>query len=226
MGHGTSTDRNGVMPRIGLIACDILETEFEHIIGDDPRFCHREYVEFALHADPERMRSVLIEKVDALEGQVDAVLLGYATCSSLEGFPDAVGVPTVMLKGADCIEVLLGPDDYAAEKKVCTGTWFSSVGWAREGLNGLIKEMHLDSMEGYDPSFFLDIIFASYSRTLFLDAGLDPTGEFRCKSEAFAGELGLRHDCRCCDLSRIEDTVRRAVELAESIIDTGTAGGV
>ena len=160
--------------RLGIVACDILEKEIEFLTKDDPDFTYREYLEFALHENPPEMKRVVVEKVNALKGQVDAIFLGYAICNSLENVTQEFEVPAVMLPGADCIDTLLGPEEYKNEKKKCPGTWFCSPGWAMEGTNGLIKELHLDSMieEGYDPSFFLDIIFDSYERTLFIDDGI------------------------------------------------------
>lgn len=201
--------------RIGIVACDILEPEFELLIKDDPDFVHKEYVEFALHAYPEDMREKLLEKVNALKGQVDAVLLGYAVCQSLGGFPEAVDIPTVMLEGDDCICALLGAKEYAREKKICTGTWFSSPGWAREGTTGVIKELHLDSFEGVDPMEFMDMMFESYERCLYIDTGVkEKRDEYLGKSKEFAEQLRLRHDERECDLTMLEDAIKRVKELA------------
>jgi hypothetical protein len=204
--------------RIGLVACEIFEPEFEHLIKDDPDFVHKEYVEFALHAYPDDMREQLLEKVDALKGKVDAVLLGYAVCQSLGGFTEAVDVPTVMFDGDDCICVFLGPKEYNDEKKICTGTWFSSPGWAREGVEGLIKEMHLDSVEGVDPMEFVDMLFDSYERCLYIDTGVvDEDGQYLVKSKEFAEQLRLRHDERGCDLVPFEKIIKRVKELAQSV---------
>jgi len=205
--------------RIGLIACDILEPEFEHLIKDDPDFVHKEYVEFALHAYPDEMRQKLIEKVNALKGQVDAVLLGYAVCQSLGGFPDSVDVPTVMFDGDDCICVLLGAKEYTREKKICTGTWFSSPGWAREGMDGLIKEMHLDSVEGMDPMIFAEMLFESYERCLYIDTGVKRCAEcdYLERSKEFADLLKLKHDERKCDLKALEDGIRKVKDLARKV---------
>ncbi|MCL2142827.1 MAG: DUF1638 domain-containing protein [Methanomassiliicoccaceae archaeon] len=205
--------------RIGLIACDILEPEFEHLIKDDPDFVHKEYVEFALHAYPDDMREKLLEKVNALKGKVDAVLLGYAVCQSLGGFVDAVDVPTVMLDGDDCICVLLGSKEYTREKKICTGTWFSTPGWAREGMDGLIKEMHLDSVEGMDPMIFADMLFESYERCLYIDTGVEKNCEcdYLARSKEFADQLRLRHDERTCDLTALENVIRKVKELAKKV---------
>jgi hypothetical protein len=204
--------------RIGLVACDIFEPEFEHLIKDDPDFVHKEYVEFALHENPEEMRRTLLEKVNALKGNVDAVLLGYAVCQSLGGFTEAADVPTVMFEGDDCICVFLGAKEYTREKKICTGTWFSSPGWAREGINGIIKEMHLDSVEGVDPMEFMDIMFDSYERCLYIDTGVkSDERDYLARSKDFADQLKLRHDERCCSLEALENGIKRVKELAKSV---------
>lgn len=200
--------------RLGIVACDILKNEIEYLTKDDPDFVIREYLEFALHAYPEDMKRTIVEKVNSLKGSVDAVLLGYAICQSLEHVTEELEIPTVMLRGYDCIDTLLGADEYNGEKKLCTGTWFSSPGWAMEGINGLVKEFHLDSVEGYEPSFFLDILFDSYERCLFIDPGIGNEDVYMERSEEMAKELKLRHDCRKCDLSGIEDAIHKVKELA------------
>lgn len=197
--------------RLGIVACDILKNEIEFLTKDDPDFVYREYIEFALHENPPEMKRVIIEKVNSLKGQVDAVFLGYAICNSLENVTQEFEVPAVMLPGADCIDALLGPEEYKNEKKKCPGTWFCSPGWAMEGTNGLIKELHLDSMveEGYDPSFFLDIIFDSYERTLFIDDGIGDADKYETEARKFSDEIGLRTECRTCNLTASRRRSRR-----------------
>ncbi|MFA6679398.1 MAG: DUF1638 domain-containing protein, partial [Candidatus Methanomethylophilaceae archaeon] len=107
--------------KIGIVACNILKNEIEFLTKDDPDFVYREYLEFALHENPEAMKRTIIEKVNSLKGCVDAVFLGYGTCQSLEGITNVLEVPTVMLSGADCIDALLGAQEYAAEKRICAG---------------------------------------------------------------------------------------------------------
>lgn len=202
--------------RLGIVACDILKKEIEHLTRDDPDFVVREYLEFALHVYPEDMRVKIEDTVNALKGQVDAVLLGYAVCSSLQGLTEALEVPSVMLEGADCIDALMGTDDYVAEKKNCTGTWFSTPGWADQGVEGLIKELHLDTVEGYDPKFFMDMLFESYERCLFVDSGIGDSEGYRRKSEKVAEYLGLRHECRTCGLSGLEEAIKKVKALGAS----------
>lgn len=202
---------------MGIVACDVLRNEIEYLTKDDPLFVHREYLEFALHEYPEDMKRTIVERINSLEGKVDAVFLGYAICNSLEGIEKIVKVPTVMLPGSDCIDALLGTEEYNAEKKICTGTWFSSPGWAEQGIDGLIKEFHLDSIDGYEPQFFLDILFDSYERCLFIDPGIGNEEVFRTRSEDVAKTLKLRHDCRKCNLDNIKDAIERTKRLCSRI---------
>jgi len=200
--------------RIGIVACEVLKDEIEFLTKDDPDFVCREYLKFALHEHAEEMKRLLIEKVNALEGSVDAVLLGYATCQSLKNVTSSMIVPTVMLPGDDCIDALLGPDEYKAEKKKCIGTWFISPGWAVQGTEGLIEQFHLDSVEGTDPQYFLEMMFDSYERCLFIDTGVGNDEFYMQRSKAFADNLKLRLDRRACSLERIGDCVTKVKELA------------
>jgi len=202
--------------KLGIVACDVLKEEIEYLTKDDPDFVYREYLEFALHAYPEDMKAKIIERVNLLKGQVDAVFLGYAVCQSLQGVTKEFNVPAVMLPGADCIDALLTTDEYDAEKKICAGTWFSSPGWAKEGVAGLIKELHLDSVEGVDPQFFLDLMFDSYERCLFIDPGIGNTEEYKRKSEEVAKTLKLKHDCRVCNLKALENAIMETKKLVKN----------
>jgi hypothetical protein len=121
-----------------------------------------------------------------------------------------------MLDGDDCISVLLGLVDYAKEKGVRTGTWFSTPGWAEQGMAAVIKELHLDSMvdQGYDPMYFVDIIFQSYGRCLYIDTGVGDSKHYEEMSIKFAEQLNLPHSSRKGEISRLAEGIRKAKELA------------
>jgi hypothetical protein len=210
--------------RIGVVACEILKREIDKVIENDPDIVHKEYLDFGLHTEPEKMKYTIIEKLNALEGRVDAVLLGYAICQSLKGVTKEVKVPTVMLEGDDCIATLLTPVGYEEEKRIVTGTWFNSPGWAELGIKGAIRELHLDSMvdQGYDPMYFLRILFEGYGRCLFIDTGVGEGERFEGMSKDFAKELNLVHHSRTCSLALIEVALRDAKKLgAQEIIRRG-----
>ncbi len=204
--------------RIGIVACDIFKQEIDALTEGDEDIVHKEYLEFALHVYPEEMRRTVIEKVNALAGKVDAVFIGYATCQKLSGLPSEVNVPAVMLDGDDCISVFIGPVEYAREKGACTGTWFSSPGWAEQGMAAVIKELHLDSMvdQGYDPMYFVDIIFASYQRCLYIDTGVGDRERCEACSREFAAQIKVPHYSRMGSVDRLAEGIRRAKEIASA----------
>jgi hypothetical protein len=202
--------------RIGIVACEIFKNELEMLTKDDPDIVVKEYVEFGLHVYPEDLRKAVAEKVDSLEGKVDAVFLGYGICQSLEHVPVQAKVPTVALPVDDCIAALITPEEYAKEKASCTGTWFASPGWAEVGKEGMIKNLHLDCLkdQGYPPEVFLRMIYDSYSRSLFIDTGVPDAARFRRLSEQFAREIELKHDCRTGSVEMLKEGLRRTKELA------------
>lgn len=198
-----------VCMRLGIVACDILKKEIEHLVADDPDFVRKEYLEFSLHVYPEDMKSKILEVIEDVRKDVDGILIGYAVCQALENFTDEIDMPAVMIEGVDCIEAVIGPEEYKNEKKICTGTWFSTPGWAEAGKEGLIKEMHLDAMvdEGLPAEFFMDMIFESYSRCLYIDTGVGESEKYQCLSEKFASEMGFRHECRKGSTANIEKAI-------------------
>ncbi|HEY3421082.1 MAG TPA: DUF1638 domain-containing protein [Methanomassiliicoccales archaeon] len=191
--------------RIGIIACDIWRREIDAVVGNDPDIVHKEYLEFALHVDSAKLKATVIERVNSLEGKVDAVFLGYAICQSLKGVKEELRVPTVMLDADDCIGALLSPLRYAEEKRKVTGTWFNTSGWAEMGLKGVIKELRLDSAieQGYEPMYFVKILFAGYSRCLYIDTGVGEKERFQGLSEQFSNQVGLQHECTSCGLDAL-----------------------
>lgn len=202
--------------RVGIIACEILKREIEHLTKDDPDIVHREYLEFALHVDSAVLKAKVQEKVDSLKGKVDAVFLGYGICQSLRGITQLLAVPTAMLESDDCIGTLITPKEYEREKRGCVGTWFSTPGWAELGIDGVIKELHLDCAkdQGYEPMYFLRMLFEGYSRCLYVYTGVDAENGYVEKSKAFAESLNLRHECRDCDLKVLKDALAEAKSLA------------
>jgi len=210
-------------PRIGIVACEILKREIELMTKDDPEIVHREYLEFALHVDSEVLKAKVQERVNALKGQVDAVFLGYAICQSLRDVTKLLEVPTAMLEADDCIGALLTPEGYEGEKRKCTGTWFSTPGWAELGIQGVIKELHLDSLadQGYDPMYFMKMLFDGYSRCLYIYTGVEDEGPYALKSEDFAMQLSLRHDCRSCDMRLLKKALEQAKQLARNARTVG-----
>jgi hypothetical protein len=209
--------------KIGLVACETFERGLEFLTEDDPDIFHKEYLQFGLHEYPEDLKKTVIEKVNALEGKVDAVLLGYGICNSLRDVTGQMKVPTVRLLADDCIGVLITPEEYDKERKICAGTLYHTPYFARMGREWLEKDMRkkMPNYEemGIDLDWFLEKLFDGYSRILFIADHLGDEQEFKDLSLQFARELDLAWESREGTLSLLADGLARAKELACTKMD-------
>lgn len=205
--------------RIAVIACDMIRNEIAALIEGDPDITEVVYLEAALHIHPERMRDAIVGQIDALEGQVDAVFLGYGYCQSLKGIEELVTVPTVLPPYDDCIVFLLGPDRYREEIGREVGTWFMSPGWAEVSAEMVIKELKLDRAIKYgrDPMEMAKRLFTHYRRGLFFNTGLaeEDLGPYREKAQRFCSDFGLRfEEAESAPASILREQLERAKRLA------------
>lgn len=217
--------------RIGILACEILKKEIEQLTAGDPEVVHREYMEFFLHDEPEKLRHVVLERINGLVGKIDVLFLGYAHCQTFNGLPAHVPIPTVMLEADDCVAAILGPLDYCNEKENCPGTWFSSPGWAEKGMDAVVKELHIDQSlldQGMDSMYFAKILFRGYTRCLFIDTGVGDRERYEAMSRDFAEQLSLHHESIEHRPDKIAEAWGRVKKMAEGLSASsseGTAAG-
>jgi hypothetical protein len=203
--------------KIAIIACESFKREMEHLVLDDPDIVHKEFLEFGLHEYPQELKAKVIEKVNQLEGQVDAVLLGYGTCQSLKDVHMQMRVPTIMFEEDDCVGVFLTSPEYEKERKKCTGTWFATPYFSEMGTEWFKADMRKKmgpSADEIDTKYVLKLLFDGYSRCLYVHTGVGDREYFEAHAKMFADELGLRTESRDGTMSRLEDAIKRTKELA------------
>ena len=202
--------------RIAILACDAIREEIEEVTKDDPDIVYREYLDFGLHIYTTELMERIMERLSTMEGRFDAVFLGYAYCQTLKGMPAKVNVPLVMLEYEDCIAAMLSEDEYRREKRSGGITWFYPAGWARNGPEGLVKLFKLDSMngEGYEPLFFMKMMFDGFTRVLFIDTGAGDIPASEAKSKELACMLCMKHERRKGSVQAIREAVQRTKYLA------------
>jgi hypothetical protein len=204
--------------RLGIIACEAFKEELELLIEGDQDIVHKEYLEFHLHEYPQELRTAVVEKVNGLEGKVDAVFLAYGICQSLKGVVEELRVPTATLDEDDCIGVLLTTEGYERERKACVGTFYAIPYFASKGLGWfegeLRKKMPNYEEVGLDFRWYMEQLFDGYSRCLLIDTGAGDLGTCQALSREFADYLGLDHESRIGTLERLRDGLDRARSLA------------
>ena len=202
--------------RVGIVACEAFEKEIDLLTRGDEDIIYKDYVAFGEHLYPNKMKLNIINKVNALEGKVDSVLLGYGICQSLKDVTRELRVPTVMLEVDDCIAAILTPKGYEDERKKCTGTWFAIPFFADRPIEKMVKELHLDNLKNpkYDAMWFIRKFFEGYSRCLYIDTGIGDREVYEKHSMEFASTLNLRHESREGTLRILKEGITRAKTLA------------
>lgn len=208
------------MMKIGVVACECFRKEIDKLTEGDPDIAFKEYLEFGLHSYPQDLKRAVVDHVNMLCGQVDAVFLGYGTCNSLKDVVLELTVPTVTIDADDCVGALLTPDEYAKEKKFCTGTLFAIPFVSDMGVDYFQKELdskmpnHVEL--GVDLQWFLDILFDGYSRLLYVDTGIGDSQHYEQRSKEFAEALKLKYEARRGTLEVLRDRLRDTKTLARS----------
>jgi hypothetical protein len=133
--------------RVGIIACNILQLELEKILNKLQCYPEVIFLDSALHIEPKKMRSALIEQINEMSERVDVIFLGYGFCQSLHGIEDDCSIPIILPQVDNCISMLLSPGRYSAEVKKEAGSWFITPGWTKVGVEMVIKELHLDRVQ-------------------------------------------------------------------------------
>ncbi|MCC6346669.1 MAG: DUF1638 domain-containing protein [Nitrospirales bacterium] len=204
--------------RIGVIACDIMQRELEKVLGGAAEVTVKIYLEYALHTEPQKLKELIKEKINAMRDDVDVVLLGYGFCKSLEGIEKELDIPIVMAQCEDCISILLTPEGRAREIEKEAGTYFLSPGWAEFGTEMLIKELHLDRVRKYgkDPYQVAKTLFTNYKRGLYIDTGVGDNDHYTSRSEEFCKDFNLTLERTVGTTSLLEEMFSECKRIAAS----------
>jgi len=207
------------MVRIGVVACDMIRRELEMILPEFPQVTEVIWLESALHIYPKRMKDTIIQRINEVGEQVDAVFLGYGFCQSLKGIEAEVAVPVVLPQYDDCIAMLITPERYAAEVKKEVGTWFMTPGWAEIGAQLVIKELKLERARKYgrDPMEMARRLFTHYRRGLYIDTGVGENEQYVAMAEQFCRDFNLTLERTSASSDILREELARCVSLAQEM---------
>ena len=201
---------------VGIISCGMLAHEIKRIIVDRPEVTHLEIMNWELHINPELLREALSRKIYGLEDQVDAVMLAYGRCQTMDQLPRDFKIPVFYPEAEDCIGVLLGQKRYQQELLAEAGTWFLTPGWTELGMSMIFHELQLEGMAetGYDPLTIAHRMLKDYTRTLYIRMPGCDQSRLRPQAEAIAREFNFRlEECRGSEI-RLRRTLEAAIAAA------------
>lgn len=96
------------MAEYKLISCSVFQRELCAAIVESHNTIDPEFLEIALHLDPQRLKTAVQERIEMAADRYDAVLLGYGLCGNGLAGIKAGPVPLVIARAHDCCTILLG----------------------------------------------------------------------------------------------------------------------
>jgi hypothetical protein len=199
---------------LGVICCRVLEKEVRAVIRDVPAVTRLEVMEWGLHTRPELLLETLTQRIRSLQDQVDAIMLGYGRCLTMDRLPDDFKVPVFYPEGDDCIGVLLSQERYAQALQEEAGTWFLTPGWTEMGMEFIFHELQVNRLaeKGIDPLKVAHRMLKDYTRALFIDMNLGDQEQLLTKAQEIAAEFHLRLERTQGSLAGLKATLSRALQ--------------
>jgi hypothetical protein len=164
-------------------------------------------MEQGLHDEPDRLRREVQEalgRTHDIQGRpYDASLLGYGLCSNgVVGL--RAGLPVVIVRGHDCITLLLGSKQrYQEYFDSHRGVYWYSPGWIESGKQPS-QERYERLLEQYTAKYGTDNArylmeveqtwMKEYEWATFVDWGLTDSDEYKAYTKRCAKYLGWNYD--------------------------------
>jgi hypothetical protein len=188
-----SSAHPGYDGRTAVIACaTVIEEMRQHLPSGTE--CH--VLDFGLHINPQELKRVLQETIDALAPEVDTILLGYGLCSMAVVGLQARDCTLVVPKVDDCIAIFLGSDAaYRKQSRREPGTYYLTKGWIEAGDDPFSEYDGLVEHYGEDKArWLMSKILNNYTRLALINTGQYEIERYRAHSQRTAARFGLRYE--------------------------------
>jgi hypothetical protein len=195
-GKPTTMNKKTKIPtaeRCKVIAC---ATVLEEMLPLMPPGMKYQRLEFGLHNEPDKLKKSLQEAIDAVEPDIDTVLLGYGLCSRSVTGLKSEKCTLVIPKIDDCIGIFLGSlDEYNRQHRSQPGTLYYTKGWieAHENPHDQMPDLVKKYGEAKAQSYF-KILIKNYTRMVFINTGNYKIESYRERIQTSAKELNLRYE--------------------------------
>lgn len=178
--------------RVKVIACATVMAEMLPLMPPD---MPRRVFDFGLHTLPGRLSIALQTEIDASPG-LDAVLLGYGTCSRAVIGLRATHCQLVIPRVDDCIAIFLGSRSaYETQARREPGSYYLTRGWIEFGDSPFDQADRLAARYGTEKAErMVRLMLRRYTRLAFIRTGLDGLERCREKARAAAERFGLRFE--------------------------------
>lgn len=153
--------------RIKLIGClstknEVLEMGLSSQVDCD-------FLDFSLHAFPDKLHKELQRKIDASQDYA-IIILTYGRCShAVEGLVSAT-VPMILPNTHDCISLMLGSDSRRLElSKYNPAIYYFSQGWLDYGRDPYTEYLeYFDKYGEADAAYLINTLYGTYREAVFI----------------------------------------------------------
>jgi hypothetical protein len=179
--------------RTKVIAC---ATVIEEMLPHLPPGVDYRVLDFGLHVNPEALKGVLQEAVDASATSAETILLGYGLCSQAVVGLRANDCTLVVPKVDDCIAIFLGSEEaYKAQFRAEPGTYYLTKGWIEAGDSPFDEYDDLVERYGEEKAqWLMGQILKGYTRLALINTGQHELERYRDYSRRTAERFGLRYE--------------------------------
>ena len=192
------------MARYKIIACHVLWRELCHFAAQSRNVFDFQFLQQGLHCTPDLLRTELQAAIDAVDGEVAAVLIGYGLCSNGVVGIRARGTRLVVARGHDCITHLLGSKErYRQYFDAHPGTYWYSPGWIDTSTQPG-RERYEQTYQTYVEKYGEDNAqylmeaeqgwFKEYSNAAYVDLGFGANEHYKQYTRDCARWLGWNYD--------------------------------
>jgi len=185
---GSISEGSCLEKRVKLFCCKTMLDEVEAIRPDQLAV---EYLEYALHRNPDQLREELQKRIDS-ESDADVLVFVYGLCSrGLDGLK--AGEKTLVIPRVhDCISLLLGSRQrYEEEFGADPGTYYLSKGWIDQQADPYREYEENKAKYGEENAKWIsDEAYRHYKRVVFIDTHLPELDRYEAYSRQVAEFLG------------------------------------
>ncbi len=179
--------------KLFIIACSVLKNEF---LATNPDGIHIEFLEQGLHQTPDKMRLVIQEKIDEVNGGgFDYIVLGYGLCGNGTLGIQARDIPIVIPKAHDCITYWLGSLEGQQEHNKAPASYYLTKGWVEEAKAPIATFNEYKERYGdHTAAWLIREMFKNYSRIVLIDTGAYDPDQYCSYARENADILGVNYE--------------------------------
>jgi hypothetical protein len=176
-----------------VIAC---ATVIEEMLPLLPPGVDHQVLDFGLHVNPESLKRVLQETIDASAPPAETIILGYGLCSQAVIGLQANGCTLVIPRVDDCIAIFLGSGEvYRQQFRAEPGTYYLTKGWIEAGDGPFAEHDRLVARYGQEKAEWVtQQMLKNYTRLALINTGQYELERYRVYSRRTATRFGLRYE--------------------------------